>query len=96
MRYEPKFRDTGVKELETIVAKYYYYYSKNKKKKFYLIYSSSFMIITHPNSGVNPVLIYERKGPGIYTAKASVIIVSLLHDFMETHSNMIELYDIGE
>jgi len=33
MRYEPKFRDTGVKELETIFAKYYYYYySKNKNK----------------------------------------------------------------
>jgi len=54
------------------------------------------MIITHPHSGVNPVLIYERKGPGIYTAKVSVIIVSLLHDFMETYPNMIELYDIGE
>ncbi len=54
------------------------------------------MIIAQPHAGVNPVLTYERKGPGIYTAKVSVIIVSLLHDFMETHPNMIELYDIGK
>ena len=54
------------------------------------------MITTHPHSGVNPVIIYERKGPGEYTAKVSVIIVSLLHDFMQTHPNMIELCDIGK
>ncbi len=62
----------------------------------YFISSSSFMITVHPHYGVNPVLIYERKAPGIYTAKVSVIIVSLLHDFMETHPNMIELCDIGK
>jgi hypothetical protein len=54
------------------------------------------MIIKHPCNGVNPVLIYERKGPGIYTAKVSVIIVSLLYDFMETRPNIIKLYDIGK
>jgi hypothetical protein len=54
------------------------------------------MIIDHPHKGVNPVLIYERKRPGIYTAQVSVLIVSLLHDFMEKNPNVIELYDIGE
>jgi hypothetical protein len=53
------------------------------------------MIIDQPHSGVNPVLIYEKKGPGLYTAKVSVIIVSLLHDFIETHPNLIQFYDIG-
>ncbi len=54
------------------------------------------MIIAQPHVGVNPVLIYERDKPGIYKANVSVIIVSLLHDFMQTHPNMIELYDIGK
>ncbi len=54
------------------------------------------MIIAQPHSGVNPVLVYDRTGPGIYTAKVLVIIVSLLYDFMETHPNMIELCDIGK
>ncbi|CAF2533148.1 unnamed protein product [Rotaria sp. Silwood2] len=52
------------------------------------------MIITHPNSGVNPVLVYERKGSGQCTAKVSVIIVSLLYDFIQTHPKLIELCDI--
>jgi hypothetical protein len=77
LRYDPKFRDNGFKELEKIFV-------------------SSLMIVAHPHNGVNPVLIYERKGPGEYTAKVSVIIVSLLHDFMQTHPNLIELYDIGK
>jgi hypothetical protein len=54
------------------------------------------MIVAHPHCGVNPVIIYERKGLGEYTAKVSVIIVSLLHDFMQTHPNLIELCDIGK
>jgi hypothetical protein len=54
------------------------------------------MIMTHPHSGVNPVTVYERKGPGEYAAKISVIIVSLLHDFIETHPNMIKVDDIGK
>jgi hypothetical protein len=54
------------------------------------------MITDHPHNGVNPVLIYQRKGPGIYIAKVSVFIVSLLHDFMQKNPNLIELYDIGE
>ena len=53
------------------------------------------MIVAQPHSGANPVTIYERRGPGEYTAKISVTIVSLLHDFMEEHPNLIELYDIG-
>ena len=53
------------------------------------------MIVAQPNSGVIPVVIYERKCPGVYTAKISVIIVSLLHDFMQLHPGTIELYDIG-
>jgi hypothetical protein len=53
------------------------------------------MIVTQPRSGVNPVTIYERTGPGEYTAKVSVIIISLLHDFMQAYSHLIELYDIG-
>jgi hypothetical protein len=62
----------------------------------YDINFSSFMIIAQPHSGFNPVLISDRKGPGIYGAKVSVIIVSLLYDFMETHPNMIELDDFGK
>ncbi len=53
------------------------------------------MIIDQPHYGVNPVLIYEKKEPGIFKAKVSVIIISLLHDFMETHPNLIKFYDIG-
>lgn len=53
------------------------------------------MIVAQPHSGVNPVTIYERKGPGEYIAKISVIIISLLYDFMQTNPNLIELYDIG-
>ncbi|CAF3556939.1 unnamed protein product [Adineta steineri] len=75
MRYDAKFRDTGIKELEKIIG-------------------NSFMITAQPLCGLNPVTIYERRGPGEYGAKISVTIVSLLHDFMETHPNLIELYDI--
>lgn len=53
------------------------------------------MIVAQPHSGVNPVTIYERRGPGEYTAKISVTIISLLHDFTQLHPNLIELYDIG-
>jgi hypothetical protein len=53
------------------------------------------MIVTQPRSGVNPVTIYERKGPGEYAAKVSVIIISLLHEFMQAYPDVIELYDIG-
>jgi len=93
MKCEPKFRDTGIKEIANIFAKYYYYF---KTKNFYFIYSSSFIINVQPHYRDNPVIIYEKQKPGIYTAKVSVIIVSLLHDFMEAHPNMIELYDIGK
>ncbi|CAF0805019.1 unnamed protein product [Rotaria sordida] len=61
-------------------------------ERIFLTYS--FMIITHPHSGVNPVLIYERKGSGQCTAKVSIIIISLLYDFMQTHPKLIELIDI--
>lgn len=54
------------------------------------------MVIAQPHYGVNPVLIAERKGPGRHVAKVSVIIISLLYDFMQTHPNMIELDDIGK
>ncbi len=54
------------------------------------------MIISQPHCGVNPVTVYERKETGEYVAKLSVTIVSLLHDFMVTHPNLIELYDIGK
>ena len=54
------------------------------------------MITAQPHSGVNPITTYERKGPGEYTAKISVTIVSLLHDFMVTHPNLIKLEDIGK
>lgn len=53
------------------------------------------MIVAQPHSGVIPVTIYERRGPGEYTSKISVRIISLLYDFMQTHPNIIELYDIG-
>jgi hypothetical protein len=53
------------------------------------------MIVAQPHSGVNPVTIYERRGPGEYTAKISVIIICLLHDFVEEYPSLIELYDIG-
>jgi hypothetical protein len=53
------------------------------------------MIIAQPHSGFNPVVVYDRKG-FLYTAKTSVIIVSLLHDFMQTHPDMIKLDDIGK
>jgi hypothetical protein len=52
------------------------------------------MIVAQPHSGANPVTIYERRGPGEYTAKISVTIISLLHDFMQQYPNLIELYDI--
>ncbi|CAF1106330.1 unnamed protein product [Rotaria sp. Silwood1] len=63
-------------------------------KELERIFQTSFMITAHPHSGVNPVLIYERKGSGQCTAKVSVIIISLLYDFMQTHPKLIELYDI--
>jgi hypothetical protein len=53
------------------------------------------MIVDQPHSIVNPVLIYKRIGPGLFTAKASVIIVSLLYDLMEKYPNLIQIYDIG-
>ena len=60
------------------------------------ISSSSFLIVTQPHSGVNPITIYERRRPGEYTAKISVTIISLLNDFIEQHPNLIELVDIGK
>jgi len=54
------------------------------------------MIISQPHYGVNPVTTYDRKGPGEYLVKLSVTVVSLLHDFMVTHPNLIELFDIGK
>lgn len=53
------------------------------------------MIVAQPHSGANPVTIYERRGPGEYTAKVSVTIISLLYDFMQLNPHLIELYDIG-
>jgi hypothetical protein len=53
------------------------------------------MIVAQPHSGANPVTIYERRGPGEYTAKVSVTIISLLYDFMQMNPSLIELYDIG-
>ncbi len=61
-----------------------------------IINFSSFMILVQPQYGVNPVLIYDKKEAGKYTAKVSVIIISLLNDFMETHPNMIQLDNIGK
>ena len=61
-----------------------------------LIHSSSFMVLAQPHSGVNPVIIVDRRGPRIHVAKVSVILISLLHDFMQTHPKMIELDDIGK
>lgn len=58
--------------------------------------SSSFMIIDHPKNGANPVLIYERIGPGTYRAEGSVKIISLLHGFMQNHPHLIQLFDIGK
>lgn len=54
------------------------------------------MILDQPHSGANPVLIYERVGPGLYKVKISVTLVSLLHDFIVTHPNVLHLYDIGK
>lgn len=55
------------------------------------------MVISQPHYNSNPVLVYERRGSsGQCTAKVSVIIVSLLYDFMRTHPNVIELFDIGK
>lgn len=54
------------------------------------------MITVHPHSGVIPVVIYDRKGPGQCKIKLTVIIVSLLYDFMQTHPNLIELCEIGK
>lgn len=53
------------------------------------------MIIDHPRNDVNPVLIYNRKENDEYEATGSVRIISLLHDFMQTHPGLIQLYDIG-
>jgi hypothetical protein len=58
--------------------------------------SRSFMILTHPHFGVNPVTIYERMANGQYSIKIDVTIVSLLHDFMRLHPNIIQLKDIRE
>jgi hypothetical protein len=60
------------------------------------IHFRSFLITAQPQYGFIPVLNYDRTGPGKYTAKVTVIIISLLHDFMETHPNMIQLRDIGK
>ena len=60
-------------------------------------FSSSFIIVSQPRFGVNPVVIYDRKpGCAEYTVKISVILVSLLHDFIQSHPNFIDLYDIGK
>jgi hypothetical protein len=54
------------------------------------------MILDQPHYHAIPVsTLYERKGPGLYTTKVSVIIVSLLYDFMKTHPTLIQLFDIG-
>ncbi|CAF4018359.1 unnamed protein product [Rotaria magnacalcarata] len=63
-------------------------------KELETLFSTSFMILNHPHYGVNPVLIYERRGTGQCVAKLSVTLVSLLSDFMQSHPNLIELYDI--
>ncbi|CAF1180582.1 unnamed protein product [Adineta steineri] len=75
MRYESKFRDTGIRECLDII-------------------NNSFMIVDQPHCGFNSATVYERTAPGEYRTKASVTIVSLLHDFMETHPNLIEIHSI--
>lgn len=62
----------------------------------YNITFRSFIIIAQPHCNTNPVLVYDGKRSDSSKAKVSVIIVSLLHDFMETHPNMIELDDFGK
>ncbi|CAF1534675.1 unnamed protein product [Rotaria magnacalcarata] len=71
----------------------------SKSRQTYLneldkILRTSFLIVDQPHSGTTPVTIYERKAPGEYTAKISVTIISLLYDFMQTHPNLLELFDI--
>ena len=56
----------------------------------------SFMIVSQPHCGATPVLVYERERGHICRAKVSVTIVSVLHDFMQTHPDTIELNDIGK
>ncbi|CAF1076007.1 unnamed protein product [Adineta steineri] len=75
MRYESKFRNTGIQECLDII-------------------NNSFMIVDQPHCGFNSATVYKRKGPGDYITKVSVTIVSLLHDFMETHPNLIEIHSI--
>ena len=57
---------------------------------------SSMMINKQPMCGATPVLVYERQKGNIYKAKVSVTIISLLHDFMKKHPNVIELDNISK
>lgn len=54
------------------------------------------MIIAQPHADVNPVIIYEKCVLGIYKAKVSLTIISLLHDFMQTYPDIIQFYNIGK
>lgn len=40
------------------------------------------------------MLVYERERGHTYKAKVSVTIISVLHDFMQTHPDAIEFDDI--
>ena len=60
-----------------------------------MLWISSFMIVAQPHFGVNPVTVYDRAGNGKYKMKISVMIVSLLHDFIETHPELITIENIG-
>lgn len=72
-----------------------YYFNKIIKINLYGITFRSFIIITQPHCNNIPVTVYDGNRSKSGTAKISVTIICLLHDFIQTHPNMIKLNDIG-
>ncbi|CAF1038276.1 unnamed protein product [Adineta ricciae] len=62
-------------------------------KELLSIIDNSFMITVHPCNGSIPIVIYKKTEPE-YNAKLTMTVVSLLHDFMKMHPNVLTLKDI--
>ncbi|CAF0767400.1 unnamed protein product [Adineta ricciae] len=62
-------------------------------KELLSIIDNSFMITVHPCNGSIPIVIYKKTAPE-YNAKLAMTVVSLLHDFMKMHPNVLTFKNI--
>jgi hypothetical protein len=96
MRPNLESEKIGLEEFFSIINKYCYSFDNGYLGKFVIYFSSSFMIIEQPHCGGIPVTICQGSKTSGHSADIKVTIVSLLHDFIQQHPEIIELMSISQ